>query len=135
VIGAAIEDWKARFCPGAEVDLQVQPWEQYWDLLKTNAAGGNLPDVFNMSQDRFYFYASNDVLLDLKLYLDAAGIDQSVWGSGMIDPYRWGDENDFYATPLNWDTIVIFYNKDLFDAAGIPYPNTNGRDLRLLRRR
>ncbi|MBL8152786.1 MAG: sugar ABC transporter substrate-binding protein [Anaerolineae bacterium] len=125
VIGAAIEDWKARFCPGAEVDLQVQPWEQYWDLLKTNAAGGNLPDVFNVSQDRFYFYASNDVLLDLEPYLDAAGVDQSVWGSGMIDPYRWGDANDLYATPVNWDTIVIFYNKDLFDAAGIPYPNAN----------
>jgi multiple sugar transport system substrate-binding protein len=125
VIGASIEDWKARFCPGAEVDLQVQPWEQYWDLLKTNAAGGNLPDVFNMSQDRFYFYASNDVLLDLEPYLDAAGIDHSVWGSGMIDPYRWGDENDLYATPVNWDTIAIFYNKDLFDAAGIPYPTAN----------
>ncbi len=125
VIGAAIEDWEVRFCPGAEVDLQVQPWEQYWDLLKTNAAGGNLPDVFNMSQDRFYFYASNDVLLDLEPYLDAAGIDQSVWGSGMVDPYRWGDANDLYATPVNWDTIVIFYNKDLFDAAGIPYPHAN----------
>ncbi len=123
VIGDAIELWKAEYCPGAEVDLQVQPWQQYWDLLKTNAAGGNLPDVFNMSQDRFFFYASNDVLLDLQPYLDAAEISTDVWGSGMIDPYRWGDDGDLFAAPVNWDTIAIFYNKDMFDAAGIPHPS------------
>ncbi|MBI5670865.1 MAG: sugar ABC transporter substrate-binding protein [Chloroflexi bacterium] len=122
VIGQAIEAWQADYCPGAEVDLQVQPWGQYWDLLKTNVAGGDMPDVFNMSQDRFYFYASNDALLDLQPYFDEAGVDTSLWGSGMIDPYRWGDNQDLYAGPVNWDTIAIFYNKDLFDAAGVEYP-------------
>ncbi len=123
IIGESIEDWKTNYCPGAEVDLQVQPWQQYWDLLKTNVAGGNMPDVFNISQDRFYFYANNDALLDLQPYLDAAGVDTTLWGSGMIDPYRWGENSDLHATPVNWDTIAIYYNKDLFDAAGIPYPS------------
>ncbi|MBL8162808.1 MAG: sugar ABC transporter substrate-binding protein [Anaerolineae bacterium] len=123
VIGSAIDVWSEKYCPGATVDLQVQPWQQYWDLLKTNVAGGNMPDVFNVSQDRFFFYASNDALLDLQTYFDEAGVDTSVWGSGMIDPYRWGDNGDLYAAPVNWDTIVIFYNKDIFDAAGISYPS------------
>lgn len=122
VIGQAIEAWKADYCPGAEVDLQVQPWGQYWDLLKTNVAGGDMPDVFNMSQDRFFFYASNDALLNLQPYFDEADVDTSLWGSGMIDPYRWGDDQDLYAGPVNWDTIAIYYNKDLFDAAGVEYP-------------
>lgn len=125
IIGAAIEEWQAEYCPGAEVDLQVQPWEQYWDLLRTNAAGGDLPDVFNMSQDRFFFYASNDALLNLEPYFDANGIDPSVWGSGMIEPYRWGEDRELYAAPVNWDTIAIFYNQDLFDAAGIVYPTAD----------
>jgi multiple sugar transport system substrate-binding protein len=55
IINESIKDWETKYCPGAEVDLQVQPWAQYWDLLKTNAAGGDLPDIFNMSQDQFYF--------------------------------------------------------------------------------
>lgn len=125
VIGSAIEAWKADYCPGAEVELQVQPWGQYWDLLKTNVAGGDLPDVFNMSQDRFFFYAGNDALLDLQPYYDEAGVDTSLWGSGMIDPYRWGENGDLYAGPVNWDTIAIFYNKDLFDAAGLEYPSAD----------
>lgn len=125
VIGEAIEAWKADYCPGAEVDLQVQPWGQYWDLLRTNAAGGDLPDVFTMSQTFFYTYTSNDVLLDLQPYFDEAGVDTSLWGSGMIDPYRWGDDQDLYAGPVNWDTIAIFYNKDMFEAAGLELPTAD----------
>lgn len=125
VIGASIEAWKANYCPGAEVNLSVQPWGQYWDLLATNAAAGDLPDVFNMSQDRFFFYASNETLLDLQPYFDEAGVDTSLWGSGMIDPYRWGENRDLYAAPVNWDTIAIFYNKDMFDAAGLAYPTSD----------
>jgi multiple sugar transport system substrate-binding protein len=121
-IGASIDQWIADYCPGATVDLQVQPWGQYWDLLATNAAGGDLPDVFNMSQDRFPFYAENDVILDLQPYFDAAPVDTAVWGSGMIDPYRWGENDNLHAAPVNWDTIAVYYNKDLFDAAGLTYP-------------
>lgn len=124
-IGEAITQWEADYCPGAEVDLQVQPWADYWTQLSTNAAGGELPDVFNMSQDRFFFYASNDVLLDLQPYLDEAGVDTSVWGSGMIDPYRWGEEQNLYAVPVNWDTVAVYYNRDLFDAAGVEYPTAD----------
>ena len=125
IIGDSIEAWKAEYCPGAEVDLQVQPWGQYWDLLKTNAAGGDLPDVFNMSQDRFFFYADNDVLLNLQPYWDEFGVDTTIWGSGLIGPYRWGEAGDLYAAPVNWDTVVIFYNKDMFDAAGLAYPTAD----------
>jgi multiple sugar transport system substrate-binding protein len=125
IIGESIEAWKADYCPGAEVDLQVQPWAQYWDLLKTNAAGGELPDVFNMSQPFFFFYADNDAVLDLQPYWDEYGVDTSVWGSGMVDPYRWGEAGDLYAAPVNWDTVVIYYNKDMFDAAELEYPTAD----------
>ncbi|RIK33823.1 MAG: hypothetical protein DCC55_34215 [Chloroflexi bacterium] len=125
IIGNSIELWKTEYCPGAEVNLQVQPWGQYWDLLTTNAAGGELPDVFNMSQDRFRFYAENGVLLDLQPYFDQYGVDTTLWGTGLVDPYRWGEAGDLYAAPVNWDTIAIFYNKEMFDAAGLDYPTAD----------
>lgn len=125
IIGNSIDTWIAEYCPGAEVDLQVQPWGQYWDLLKTNAASGDMPDVFNMSQTNVFFYLDNEALLDLQPYWDEFGIDTTVWGSGMVDPYRWGEAGDLYAAPVNWDTIAVFYNKDMFDAAGLDYPTAD----------
>src|SRR5699024_8256270 len=32
------------------------------------------------------------------------------------------DDGNFYAVPFRNDFWVLFYNKDLFDAAGVPYP-------------
>lgn len=125
IISESIELWKAEYCPGAEVTVEVQPWEQYWDVLKTNAAGGDLPDIFNMSQDRFFFYADNDAILDLQPWWDEYGVDTTLWGSGLVDPYRWGEAGDLYAAPVNWDTVVVFYNKDMFDAAGLDYPTAD----------
>ena len=84
-----------------------------------------MPDIFNMSQDRFFFYADNDAVLDLQPYWDEYGVDTTLWGSGLVDPYRWGDAGDLYAAPVNWDTIAIYYNKDMFDAAGLDYPTAD----------
>ncbi len=124
VLTDATNAWVADYCPGAEVNVDLVPWAQYWDLLKTDATSGDLPDVFNLSQDQFGFYAANDVLLNLQPYFDANGVDTSVWGSGLVDPYK--DANgDVYGAPLNWDSIVMFYNKDLFDAAGLDYPTAD----------
>ena len=125
VIQESIDVWTEKYCPGAEVDLIVNPWGQYWDLLKTGAAAGDLPDVFTMSQTNVFFYLENEALLNLQPYLDAAGIDTSIWGSGMVDPYRWGENGDLYAAPVEWVTIAIFYNKDMFDAAGLDYPTAD----------
>ena len=125
IIGASVEQWKEDYCPGAQVDVSIHDWEEYWNTLDTNAASGDLPDIFNMSQDRFYFYASKNALLDLQPYFDAASINTSAWASGMVDPYRFGDDFHLYAGPVNWDTVVIFYNKDLLDAAGLAYPTSD----------
>jgi len=122
IIAKSIDSWKSKYCAGAEVDLIQQPWDKYWELLQTSATGGDLPDVFNMSQDRFYFYAKNNALLDLQPYWDKAGIKTTVWGAGLVNPYRWGDKGDLYAGPVNWDTVAMYYNKDMFDAAKIAYP-------------
>ncbi len=124
ILTDATNAWIADYCPGAEVDVQQVPWAQYWDLLKTDATSGDLPDVFNLSQDQFGFYNTNGVLLNLQPYFDANGVDTSVWGSGLVDPYK-GDNGDVYGAPLNWDSIVMFYNKDLFDAAGLDYPTAD----------
>ncbi|MFN8530646.1 MAG: sugar ABC transporter substrate-binding protein [Anaerolineae bacterium] len=122
VIQQSIDAWIRDYCPGATVTLETVPWDQYWTLLRTNATSGDLPDIFNVSQDRFYFYANNGAVLDLQPYWDQYGVDTTIWGTGMVDPYRWGDSRDLYAGPVNWDTVVVYYNKDMFDAAGLAYP-------------
>jgi len=125
VLTASTAAWVQEYCPGAQVTVDQVPWANYWDTLKTDAGSGDLPDIFNLSQDNFYYYASNGALLDLQPYLDKAGINPTLWGKGEIDPYRYGDNGDVYSAPLNWDTVAMIYNKDMFDKAGLAYPTAD----------
>ncbi len=124
-IQPSLDDWMAKYCPGATVKLVQQPYASYWDLVQANAASGDLPDVFNLSQDRVGFYTSSGALLDLQPYWDKARVDTSIWSRGEVDPYRYGKEGHLFAGPANWDTVALFYNKDLFDAAGVKYPTAD----------
>ena len=125
IINASIADWEVKYCQGAKVNLQVQPWDDYWKLLRQGVTDGNLPDVFNMTQDRFLYYATNDALLDLQPLWDTVGVDTQIWQPAMTQTYRWGENDDLYAGPVNWDTVAIYYNKDLFDAAALSYPESD----------
>ena len=120
LLGELVDVWTTNYCPGAEVEIIQQPYDAYWAALPTAAIGGEMPDVFNMAQDMVGFYANNEVLLDLQPYFDEYGVDTTVWGSGETGPYVF--DGDLYAAPLEWVTVTIFYNKDLFDAAGVDYP-------------
>lgn len=123
IIEDSIQEWEALYCPGSKVTVKTLPWDVYWAQLENRVSGGKLPDVFLMSQDRFFLFAQNNTLLDMQSYFDDANIRADVWQSGMVDPYRWGDQNHLFAAPVNWDTVAIYYNKELFDAVGIPYPS------------
>lgn len=120
----AVAAYKENYCPDANIAIEQVPWAQYWDLLKTDATSGDLPDVFNLSQDQVGFYATNGVLLDLQPTFGESGIEPTVWGSGLVDPYI-GANGELFGAPLNWDSIVIYYNKDMFDAAGLDYPTAD----------
>jgi multiple sugar transport system substrate-binding protein len=117
---ASTEAWTSKYCNNVTVNIEVYPWSEYWPKLRAAAEDGTLPDIFNMSQDRFYFYRESEVLLDLQPYLSAQGVQMDAFAPAMIDPYRANDQ--LFAVPVNWDTVALIYNKDLFDAAELGYP-------------
>ena len=110
--------------PGIKIEIEVIPWSQYWTNLETAATGRNLPDVFWLNATNFELYASNNMLVPLDDWLaksDLISLDDYPPALAAIYNYR-GKQ---YAIPKDMDTIGLWYNKELFDAAGIPYPNAD----------
>ena len=62
------------------------------------------------------------LLTDLAPLAERDGIDTSMYG-GIVEQVTVGDS--FYELPFRSDFWVIFYNKDLFDAAGVSYPTND----------
>ncbi len=107
---------------GIHVDIQVTGWSDYWTALEAAATGGSLPDTFWMHSNNIYYYASNNQLLDLTGYIDSSeAIDLANYPEGLGKIYNLNGKQ--YAIPKDYDTIGLWYNKTMFDAAGVAYPN------------
>ena len=109
---------------GIKTKITVVRWADYWTAMEAAAQGGSLPDVFWMHSNESERYMSNDMLLDLTDKIKASdkikveNYPEDIWGL-----YTYKDH--YYAVPKDIDTIAIWYNKKLFDEAGVPYPTSD----------
>lgn len=113
------EDFQAAH-PNIKVNADVSDWESYWNKLQTLFAAGTPPDVFAMDAPLYPDWASRGVLLNLQPYIDASpGLLDGLY-PGPLETYKRAD--GYYGLPRDFQTIVLFYNKDMFDKAGVAYP-------------
>ncbi len=109
--------------PNIKVNVEVSDWDSYWTKLKTLMAANTPPDVFAMDAPLYLDYQSRGQLLNLQPYIDK--------NPGMLDGFypvtlqAYKLPDGYYGMPRDFQTIVLFYNKDMFDKAGMAYPTGN----------
>jgi multiple sugar transport system substrate-binding protein len=108
--------------PKITVKVTVSDWDTYWDKLQTGLAGGAAPDVFAMDGPLFPDYAGRDVLLDLAPYVQAEGYPLTALDENAVKDFTTSDGRQL-GLPRDLNVIALFYNKDLFDKASVPYPD------------
>jgi multiple sugar transport system substrate-binding protein len=109
--------------PNITVKVEVSDWDSYWTKLKTLLSADTPPDVFAMDAPLYLDYQSRGVLLNLQSYLDKnPDMLKGVYPQ-TLDAYKTAD--GMYGLPRDFQTIVLFYNKDMFDAAGVAYPTAD----------
>ncbi|MEU7894370.1 sugar ABC transporter substrate-binding protein [Nonomuraea sp. NPDC049152] len=109
--------------PKIKVKSQFTPNKEYWTKLQTAAAGGGAPDVFWMNGPRIGIYASQGALMPLSDLIAKDKLDLSKFPKSLNELYTL--EGKQYGIPKDYDTIGLFYNKDLFDKAGVKYPTAD----------
>lgn len=107
---------------GIEAEVQVITWDQYWTLLEAGASGGDMPDVFWMHSNEVQKYMSNGILMDLTDRIAASDkLEMDKFPEDIKQLYQY--DGKVYAIPKDIDTIALWYNKTMFDEAGLEYPN------------
>jgi len=107
--------------PDIKVKVEVSDWDSYWDKLRVTTVGGNPPDVFAMDAPLYPDWQSRGSLLDLSPYLAAAPETLNGVYPGPLAAYQLSAGT--FGLPRDFQTIVLFYNKAMFDAAGVAYPD------------
>ena len=103
-----------------EVVLEIVDNAQAYDVLSTQIAAGNAPDIVGPMgiRGRASFPGA---WLDLSSLIEANNYDLSDFDPALIDFYRVEGEGQL-GIPFAVFPSFLMYNADLFDEGGIPYP-------------
>ncbi|MBD2867405.1 ABC transporter substrate-binding protein [Paenibacillus arenilitoris] len=99
----------------------------YAGKMNTVLAGGNAPDVFYAGDGDVARWIKLGVIKNIQQQVDESGFDMSDMYESAVDRYRYDGmkmgTGDLYALPMDVAGTVLYYNKKLFDEAGVPYPS------------
>lgn len=109
-----------RTNPGIKV--KFHHFEDYGNRLRLSMAGGIAPDVMRMSLDSGPAYIRKGTNLALDKYIDGPdGIDRKDFIPILWDGLQY--EGKTYGLPQDINIVGLYFNRDLFDRAGLKYPD------------
>jgi len=119
--------------PNITVEITLVPFGNADQLFMTAAQGGEAPDLMRLSSDQLGAIGEVRVdgyplVEDLRPHLTPQ--DRAQFESRALESMRYGEE--LYGIPASQDCLSLIYNKALFDAKGLDYPNENWTEQDLL---
>lgn len=112
---------------GVTVDVQITTQDEYGTTLTGMMTASDLPDIFYVGPESVSQYVDYGYILDIQPYLDDLGISTDDLMQDVLASYRYDGETtgdgDLYALPKDGSVFAYAYNKELFDEAGLDYPD------------
>lgn len=102
------------------VNASSIPWSQYWDKLVVGLPAGSAPDVFTINALNVVDYARNGYLLDITDLFESGAVDVTKYPAHTVATHT--VDGVLRGIPRDFDAIAVYYNKTLFDEAGVEYP-------------
>lgn len=106
--------------PNVKVTTEVTPYDKYWPKLQTQGSSGTLPDVFWMNDLYIKLYASNGLLKPISDLVGSKKVDLANYPPALNQ--RFTVDGKVYAVMTQVGSNAVWYNKKLFDKAGVTYP-------------
>ena len=119
----AIEQFNELYAGEIEASLQMIPrgnGYEYENKINAAATSGSLPDIIAMDGPSVANYADSGIIVPIDEYFTEDKLEDfvpSIIKQGTVD-------GQLYALGAAESTVVLFYNKDVLDAAGIQAPTT-----------
>ena len=108
--------------PGYSVEQLLPPsGMSAIEKFQAMIAGGEPPDIADTGMDQ-YSFADRDVFRDLQPLIERDGADLSDEDPIAMQSFYHPGKNIQFGYPHSMNSAVMYFNKDLFDAAGEPYP-------------
>jgi multiple sugar transport system substrate-binding protein len=103
--------------PDITVEVTTLPYGDYGTALQTDLAAGSVSDVFDIEYANYAQYQANGVLAPIEVE------NADAYKPSLLEAYA--TDGVQYALPSSFSDVVLYYNADLFDAAGLDYPTND----------
>jgi multiple sugar transport system substrate-binding protein len=114
-----------RKYPDRTLEYINVPQDEFSAKMRVMLSGGDSVDmIYNSFNENYISNAINGNTVDLTPYFQKDGIDYRRF-NGIVD--RFLIDGKIYGMPTNINVWQIYYNKDIFDKRGVPYPPADGR--------
>lgn len=108
--------------PNIKVEAYPVAPDGYDTQIMADIAAGTPPDIFVSGDVQVAPFIKNKIAEDLTPYFSKdTELKEDMFYASVLDYYR-GTDGHVYMMPDTYDVERIYYNKDLFDAAGVAYP-------------
>ncbi len=121
-----ISDFEAKN-PTIKINLLGVAQDNFDSRLQAMIAAGAQPDIWShWGSSGFQDYAKRSLVADLTPYIEKDHYDLADFIPEVLDIYK--VDGKIMGLPISTGGSFIFYNKKIFDAAGVAYPPTNWDD-------
>jgi multiple sugar transport system substrate-binding protein len=103
--------------PDIDVKVETTPYDQYFTKLQTALAGGTAGDAFELNYENFVTYTKSGALAEL------SGVEPAAYKPSLLEAFQ--ADGKQYGLPESFSNVVLFFNKDLFKAAGVAEPTAD----------
>ena len=103
--------------PNITVEIETIAYDDYFTQMQTRVAGGTAPDCYELNIENFAAYANKGLLAEI------TGADTSTLNETALNAFNVNGKQ--YGLPESFSNVVLIYNKDLFDKAGVDYPTAD----------
>jgi multiple sugar transport system substrate-binding protein len=114
----------AKAIGNVEVKFETDSFTNYWTKLPTYAAAGNVADVLGLQSLRAATFASRNLYQPLDDFVKAdSSFDLNDFDKTIVDGLSY--KGKLYALSYDFGPYIVFYNKTLFQKAGVELPQTD----------
>ncbi|RIK42184.1 MAG: hypothetical protein DCC55_09735 [Chloroflexi bacterium] len=109
--------------PNIRLNVSFEAWGDYMTKLPTMLAGGVIPDTIHQHMSIVQDYAHRGALLDLVPFMERDDVKAEDYIPALFDAFS--NRGKTYGIPKDSAAWGMYYNKTMFDAAGLSYPADN----------
>ncbi|MBE3591563.1 MAG: ABC transporter substrate-binding protein [Thermoanaerobacter sp.] len=126
IVDDQIAKFKEKY-PNIDVQIETIVGD-YMQKLQTELASNTAPDIFYLDSMPAPQLMSSGVLEPLDDYIKKYNVDVNDFEPALLSAFQW--EGKTYGLPKDFNTLALFYNKDMFKEVGINEPPKTWEELR-----